>query len=177
MLIASKFKEHGLSISSIRDLGWTGIASELQKEITDYTPPVDSHFILRANKFPVKQPTADKSFIISCYNPYIIDGDTLACDYRRHIRLANINAPEIPGHCEPGRLCPAGDPFAAKDYLQSLATGSVVCVSVAIDRYGRIVARCEAGGRDLSCAMIEAGHAVEFGDEKACRSEPGQIPR
>ena len=39
--------------------------------------------------------------------------------------------------------------------------GSVTCVPIEIDRYGRTVALCKAGGKDLSCAMVAAGHAVE----------------
>ena len=96
---------------------------------------------------------------IMCTSPIIIDGDTLHCG-RHRIRLAGIDAPEMPGHCRPGRDCTPGDPFAAKAYLRSIARGAVSCRQTDTDVYGRTVARCEAGGRDLSCAMIAAGHAV-----------------
>ena len=97
--------------------------------------------------------------VISCDSPYIIDGDTLTCDGQR-IRLEGIDAPEMPGHCRKGRSCTPGDPYAAKDYLESISRGSVTCLPIKKDAYGRTVARCEAGGRDLSCAMIDADHAV-----------------
>ena len=96
---------------------------------------------------------------ITCTNPYIIDGDTFDCGGVR-IRLVGIDAPEMPGHCQPGRECTPGDPHAARSFLQSLIAGPVSCTRTDTDRYGRTVARCESGGRDLSCAMIFARHAV-----------------
>lgn len=96
---------------------------------------------------------------IACANPYIIDGDTLDCAGSR-IRLQGIDAPEMPGHCRPGRDCTPGDPYAAKAHLKSLSRGIVRCTPVDTDIYGRIVARCAGAQGDLSCAMIEAGFAV-----------------
>ena len=102
--------------------------------------------------------------VISCYRPYIIDGDTLTCAGTR-IRLANIDAPEMPGHCQKWKRCTPGDPIASKNYLRSISGGSVTCTPIETDRYGRTVALCKAGGKDLSCAMVAAGHAVErYGD-------------
>ena len=98
--------------------------------------------------------------VISCYRPYIIDGDTLTCDGTR-IRLANIDAPEMPGHCKKWKKCTPGDPFASKNYLRSISSGSVICTPIEKDRYGRTVALCKAGDKDLSCAMVAAGHAIE----------------
>ncbi|MCC7036354.1 MAG: thermonuclease family protein [Alphaproteobacteria bacterium] len=97
--------------------------------------------------------------VISCQSPHIIDGDTLTCDGQR-IRLEGIDAPEMPGHCRTGRSCTPGDPYAAKDYLESISRGLVSCHPIKKDVYGRTVARCESGSRDLSCAMIAADHAV-----------------
>lgn len=39
-----------------------------------------------------------------CHWPKVIDGDTIHCRYTR-VRLAGIDAPEMPGHCQPGRAC------------------------------------------------------------------------
>jgi endonuclease YncB( thermonuclease family) len=98
---------------------------------------------------------------IPCYSPHVIDGDTLDCRGQR-IRLYGIDAPEMPGHCKRGRRCTPGDPYAAKDYLFSLTRASrVTCRSVEGDIYGRTVARCKADDKDLSCAMVKAGHAVK----------------
>ena len=96
---------------------------------------------------------------ITCSYPRIIDGDTLECGGRR-IRLAGIDAPEMPGHCRRGRDCTPGDPYAAQAHLRMMTQGGVSCRATDTDVYGRTVARCEAAGRDLSCAMIAAGHAV-----------------
>ena len=62
--------------------------------------------------------------------------------------------------CQPARVVD-GDPVAAREALRALAKrGPVTCRQTDTDRYGRIVARCSAGGADLSCSMIAAGHAV-----------------
>lgn len=104
---------------------------------------------------------------ITCHSPAITDGDTLRCG-GHHIRLASIDAPEMPGHCRKGRRCTPGDPHAAKAYLEEITRGPVTCRRIDTDRYGRTVALCEAGGRDLSCAMVEAGHAVERYGSLSC---------
>jgi len=95
---------------------------------------------------------------LACYQPDIVDGDTFRCDGQR-VRLVGIDAPEMPGHCRPGRRCVSGDPQAAKDYLSSITRTRVECTSEGTDTYGRTLGRCEANGVDLSCAMLKAGHA------------------
>jgi len=94
-----------------------------------------------------------------CSNPRVIDGDTIDCGGRR-VRLQGIDAPEMPGHCAPGRICTPGDPYRARDFLQGLAAGAITCMGTDTDRYGRTVARCSSAGRDMSCEMIRAGHAA-----------------
>jgi hypothetical protein len=108
-----------------------------------------------------------ESRTLFCNSPYIIDGDTFDCIGTR-IRLMGIDAPEMPDHCRPGRRCTKGDPLAAKEYLQSLATGRVTCRVTEIDHYGRSIARCHAGEVDLSCAMIASGHAVRRYSNISC---------
>lgn len=97
---------------------------------------------------------------ISCYQPYIIDGDTLDCNGTR-IRLASIDAPEMPDHCREGRDCVEGDPHASKAYLHSLTRGQITCYPSKTDFYGRTIAECTSEGAYLTCAMVEAGHAVQ----------------
>lgn len=98
---------------------------------------------------------------ITCTSPEVVDGDTIRCGQKR-IRLQGIDAPEMPGHCRPGRQCTPGDPYASRTNLEQLIGGSkVVCEQTDTDRYGRIVARCTARGEDLSCAQIRDGHAVK----------------
>jgi endonuclease YncB( thermonuclease family) len=96
---------------------------------------------------------------INCTNPSITDGDTFKCNGVR-IRLQGIDAPEMAGHCRVGRKCVEGNPDAARDYLHEVSRGSVTCEAVNTDKYGRTVARCNAHGVDLSCAMIKSEHAV-----------------
>lgn len=95
-----------------------------------------------------------------CARPRVIDGDTIACGEDR-IRLASIDAPELPGHCRPGRICVEGDPFASSQHLADLIEArELSCIETDIDVYGRRVAHCEAAGVDLSCAQVAAGVAV-----------------
>ena len=98
---------------------------------------------------------------ITCTSPEVTDGDTIRCGSKR-IRLEGIDAPEMPGHCRPGRQCTPGDPYASQANLERLIGGSkVLCEQTDTDRYGRIVARCKAKGEDLSCAQVRGGHAVK----------------
>ena len=97
---------------------------------------------------------------ISCYRPYITDGDTLKCNGTR-IRLYSIDSPEMEGHCKEGRKCIEGDPYAAKDYLISLTRSIVTCTPIEEDHYGRTVATCTSEqSENLSCDMVKAGHAI-----------------
>jgi len=96
---------------------------------------------------------------LACTSPHIVDGDTLRCAGER-VRLLGIDAPELPGHCRKGRACTPGDPYAAKAHLRALTKGKrVVCEWSQRDPYGRPLARCNAAGIDLSCAMLASGHA------------------
>lgn len=102
----------------------------------------------------------EESELIQCKQPRIIDGDTFDCQGIR-IRLAGIDAPEMPGHCQQGRACAPGDPIAARDYLRSLTRGMIKCRATSIDKYGRTIGRCESDRGDLSCVMIVGGHAAK----------------
>lgn len=101
---------------------------------------------------------AETSF--TCQSVRVTDGDTFDCD-GKPIRMVGIDAPELPGHCRPGRECTPGDPYASTENLRRLlSAGSVECRKTDTDVYGRTVARCTAGKADLSCQQIEAGFAV-----------------
>lgn len=93
---------------------------------------------------------------------YALDGDTIAVGRGPHIRLADIDAPELPGHCRPGRHCVAGDPYAAKAALQRfLQSGDLSCRDKERDVYGRRIADCwiwtRSGSFNLSQAMYSTG--------------------
>jgi micrococcal nuclease len=91
----------------------------------------------------------------------VVDGDTIhACGER--VRLAAIDAPELPGHCNPGRHCTPGDGWASKDNLTRLiGRNGVALHPLDRDRYGRLVACVTVNGLDLSHAQVAAGFAVE----------------
>lgn len=101
---------------------------------------------------------ADQGF--ACAPVRVTDGDTIRCGEKR-VRLAGIDAPEMPGHCRQGRACTPGDPYASTENLKAIEQARWVrCRQIDIDAYGRIVARCSAGGEDLSCRQVADGHAV-----------------
>ena len=99
---------------------------------------------------------------IVCESPRAIDGDTIACaNLPQNVRLLGIDAPEMPGHCRPGRVCTPGDPFAAKAVLAALlASGEVLVRPGGHDRYGRILARVTAGPVDTSCRLMALHVAI-----------------
>lgn len=87
------------------------------------------------------------------------DGDSLRCGAER-VRLLGVDAPEM-GRCATGRRCAPGDPIASRDNLRRLVNGKPIRVDrVGQDRYGRTLAVVYAGGLDLSCAQLKAGHAT-----------------
>jgi micrococcal nuclease len=93
-------------------------------------------------------------------HPYrAIDGDTISVGYGPHIRLARIDAPEMPGHCRPDRQCIAGDPYLARDQLQTLLDeGALLCIDTqGHDPYGRRIAECWVRDRNISNALLAAG--------------------
>lgn len=109
---------------------------------------------------PERLVTAAGSDAFDCPDPRVTDGDTLRCGPVR-VRLASIDAPEMPGHCRRGRACTPGDPFASTNHLRALVEGrSVSCHRTDVDHYGRVVALCSNGREDLSCSQVRSGHAV-----------------
>lgn len=96
----------------------------------------------------------------------VIDGDTLVLDGKR-IRLVGIDAPELRQVCQrDNQPWPCGK--GAKDHLVTLiGNAKTTCEAGGSDRYGRLLAVCSAGGRDLNAAMVGAGYAIAFGDYEA----------
>lgn len=94
-------------------------------------------------------------------NCRVVDGDTLHCDGGR-IRLLGIDAPELPGHCAPGRDCAPGDPYESTRSLEAgLGDGASVRIeNVGTDRYGRTLALVKGSGGDLSCWQLSHGEAI-----------------
>lgn len=88
------------------------------------------------------------------------DGDTIRCGEER-IRLLGIDAPELAGHCRPGRACAPGDPAAASAELRAaLQQGPLRVVRLGQDKYGRTLGSVFAGEVNLSCHQLAAGQAI-----------------
>lgn len=81
----------------------------------------------------------------------ITDGDTFRIGDTRY-RLWGIDAPEAR---DPGGA-------AATRHLGAIMRGRIACEVMDVDRYSRPVVRCEAGGADLACKMVAAGHARDW---------------
>lgn len=90
---------------------------------------------------------------------HAIDGDTLRCGEER-VRLVGIDAPELPGHCRPGRNCAPGDPYASTSRLSQMVRSSMSIRRYGEDHYGRTIAALEGAEGDMSCAQIRSGQAI-----------------
>jgi micrococcal nuclease len=102
-----------------------------------------------------------------CLVASITDGDTLRCSDGTRVRIAGIDAPEMPGHCNRGRICTPGDPYAAKASLSTIAQGkSLQCQAVG-KSYNRILAHCYINGQSIGCIQVRAHMAVLRYSEKA----------
>lgn len=88
-----------------------------------------------------------------------VDGDTLVLG-ETYVRLHGIDAVEASQGCQRGGEvwnCGA----EAESFLANLVqTGTVQCRQRDQDSYGRVVATCTVGGRDLSEQIVQAGYAV-----------------
>jgi endonuclease YncB( thermonuclease family) len=92
----------------------------------------------------------------------VADGDTMTVAGEK-VRLFGIDAPELHQSCTraDGTAWTCG--AWAKGVLDDLVGGQeVTCTGDSRDRYGRLLARCAGGGRDLGDALVRAGAAVAF---------------
>ncbi len=90
----------------------------------------------------------------------VVDGDTIEVASQT-IDLADIDAPELDQLCRRGgRIIACG--MVASTQLSDLTAGvAVVCVPTGAVATGRVIARCTAGGYDLSEGMVYTGWALE----------------
>jgi endonuclease YncB( thermonuclease family) len=89
----------------------------------------------------------------------VVDGDTLRCGNER-VRLLGIDAPELAGHCQPGRRCAPGDGNASTASLRRAIEWSMAIERVGQDRYGRTLALVRSSKGDLSCWQVRSGQAL-----------------
>ena len=92
---------------------------------------------------------------------HVHDGDTFTLCSREKIRIANIDAPELPDSpkCKDARRATAWCDFqagyASRDALAAfMASGRVVIIRQGTDRYGRTLARVMVGKRDAGDYLI-----------------------
>ena len=91
----------------------------------------------------------------------VTDGDSLEIAGQR-VRLHGIDAPEWKQRCQAnGRQWRCGQ-AAAQALGKRIGRQSVTCTPRDRDRYGRIVAVCEAGGIDLNAWMVAQGWALAY---------------
>lgn len=94
--------------------------------------------------------------------PRIIDGDTIEIEGTR-VRLEGIDAPETGQTCK-NRLSQTWDcgNAATKVLLDLAGRHEVQCRHTGIDKYGRMLGICYAGGRDLNAEMVRSGYAWAY---------------
>jgi endonuclease YncB( thermonuclease family) len=90
-----------------------------------------------------------------------IDGDSLRSG-QGDIRLLGIDAPELSQRCKrDGKEWACGR--AAHERLKQLvARNDVRCEANGRDRYGRTLAHCSSGGRDIGETMVREGLALDY---------------
>ena len=87
-----------------------------------------------------------------CLALAVTDGDSIKCAGER-VRIFGLDCAEM--DTAAGR--------AAKARLAEFLAGREVRLERrGMDRYGRTVARVEAGGQDVACWMIRQGYCVEY---------------
>lgn len=103
--------------------------------------------------------------VTDCSSLSVHDGDSIRCG-RERIRIANIDAPELPDSpkCKDRRAayawCDFKTGYASRDSLKAfLAKGRVMIERQGIDRYGRTLARVTVNGIDAGEYLIQRGLA------------------
>ncbi|MEK9935248.1 MAG: thermonuclease family protein [Rhodobiaceae bacterium] len=92
----------------------------------------------------------------------VSDGDSLRSG-RLKIRLHGIDAPELKQTCtdSTGATWPCGR--AARDAVSEITKAAPLrCVLMDVDRYGRLIMRCFAGGTDIAEHLVENGLALAY---------------
>jgi endonuclease YncB( thermonuclease family) len=88
----------------------------------------------------------------------VLDGDTFEQAGQRY-RLARVDAPELPGHCRPGRACVPGDPWAAQVELQKLLAQRATCLLGRRDYYNRVLVECRTrDDQNIGDALLTGGY-------------------
>lgn len=141
------------AIAATLALPWAGVAPIDARPVT--RPLVE---VPQAPEVPSPRP-ANAQWISGIAR--IVDGDTVDIDGTR-IRLEGIDAPETAQTCErDGGTWACG--IDAARFLAGLTRGeSLDCAVNGADIYGRTLATCFAGQRDINAEMVRRGYAWAF---------------
>ncbi|WP_187429251.1 hypothetical protein ROLI_029270 [Roseobacter fucihabitans] len=92
----------------------------------------------------------------------VIDGDTIDVGDRR-VRIHGIDAPEARQTCrtEQGMTWNCGT-WVTEQVSQLYEGRQATCETVTMDRYNRIVARCQVRGQDIGYEIVSAGLAFAY---------------
>lgn len=91
----------------------------------------------------------------------VIDGDTLEVRGSR-VRLHGIDAPERAQRCRSGGRAWACGREATRALSRRIGSHAVACEAHGRDRYGRTVAVCRVGGKDVNAWMVAQGWAFAY---------------
>lgn len=91
----------------------------------------------------------------------VVDGDTLDLG-GAPVRLFGIDAPERAQTCRRDGAEWACGAWSARVLAGLVRSGDVTCRGRDVDRHGRTVAVCHAGGRDIAADLVAAGAAVAY---------------
>lgn len=92
----------------------------------------------------------------------VSDGDSLRSGPLK-IRLHGIDAPKLKQTCtdSTGAAWPCGR--AARDAVSKITKAAPLrCALMDVDRYGRLIMRCFAGGTDIAEHLVEKGLALAY---------------
>ncbi len=109
---------------------------------------------LSADLFGRARPSPDE-ITASANQVLVVDGETLRLA-GVVVRLSDLIVPARGEACAAGPDC-GGQASAA--LAQLVQNRDVACRIAAHDPGGRLLARCEAGGRDINAALVEIGWA------------------
>jgi endonuclease YncB( thermonuclease family) len=92
----------------------------------------------------------------------VLDGDSLELNGER-IRLEGIDAPEFDQMCKTGGKAVACGQEARRRLRELAGSSRLNCKGWQRDKYERLLAVCEAGGKQINREMVRSGWAIAYG--------------
>ena len=106
--------------------------------------------------------------------PRVIDGDTIEVSGQK-IRIHGVDAPESRQTCQKGGMEWLCGQEASKAMRAIVGRSKVACEAIDTDRYGRIVGRCVADGRDIGNVSITSPVGNITQERKLARTKASDI--